>query len=211
LPINEETFTRSGNKRPDFKNRRLMAPTKEEALEHIAQVYDYAIGLSGGPNHPLARELAVWMQRHWATAGVNAANEKRRAKNIASKQPTPAPVTESSLKRFVHPKSPEAKAGEKLAPKPNAVEVLLPLEEVQESQAPRQRREKPKGLSHVAGDDTPISDSDLETIAVMKPRAILEMFGEGRITAALIGLGVTEDEMPDSGAQKAAMLKQRKK
>jgi hypothetical protein len=151
------------------------------------------------------------MQRHWATAGVNAANEKRRAKNIASKQPTPAPVTESSLKRFVHPKSPEAKAGEKLAPKPNAVEVLLPLEEVQESQAPRQRREKPKGLSHVAGDDTPISDSDLETIAVMKPRAILEMFGEGRITAALIGLGVTEDEMPDSGAQKAAMLKQRKK
>jgi hypothetical protein len=100
---------------------------------------------------------------------------------------------------------------EKLAPKPNAVEVLLPLEEVQESQAPRQRREKPKGLSHVAGDDTPISDSDLETIAVMKPRAILEMFGEGRITAALIGLGVTEDEMPDSGAQKAAMLKQRKK
>ena len=188
-----------------------MAPTKEEALEHIAQVYDYAIGLSGGPNHPLARELAVWMQRHWATAGVNAANEKRRAKNIASKQPTPAPVTESSLKRFVHPKSPEAKAGEKLAPKPNAVEVLLPLEEVQESQAPRQRREKPKGLSHVAGDDTPISDSDLETIAVMKPRAILEMFGEGRITAALVGMGLTEDEMPDSGAQKAAMLKQRKK
>jgi hypothetical protein len=207
-----------------------MAPTKEEALEHIAQVYDYAIGLSGGPNHPLARELAVWMQRHWATAGVNAANEKRRAKNIASKQPTPAPVTESSLKRFVHPKSPEAKAGEKLAPKPNAVEVLLPLEEVQESQAPRQRREKPKGLSHVAGVDAdtaaavlqdfsnmaksvmaPISDSDLETITVMKPRAILEMFGEGRITSALTALGVTEDEMPDSGAQKAAMLKQRKK
>lgn len=188
-----------------------MAPTKEEALEHIAQVYDYAIGLSGGLNYPLARELAVWMQRHWATAGVNAANEKRRAKNIASKQPTPAPVTESSLKKFVHPKSPEAKAGENLAPKPKDVEVLLPLEEVQEHQAPRQRREKPKGQNPAAGDDAPISDSDLETITVMKPRAILEMFGEGRITAALIGLGVTEDEMPDSGAQKAAMLKQRKK
>jgi hypothetical protein len=57
----------------------------------------------------------------------------------------------------------------------------------------------------------PISDSDLETITVMKPRAILEMFGEGRITAALVGMGLTEDEMPDSGAQKAAMLKQRKK
>ena len=204
-----------------------MAPTKEEALEHIAQVYDYAIGLSGGPSHPLSRELAVWMQRHWATAGVNAANEKRRAKNIASKQPTPAPVTESSLRKFLHPKSPEAKLGEKLAPKPNAVEVLLPLEEVQEHQAPRQRREKPKVLSHVVGVDaetltgslenfaksvmSPISDSDLETITVMKPRAILEMFGEGRITAALTALGVTEDEMPDSGAQKAAMLKQRKK
>jgi len=188
-----------------------MAPTKEEALEHIAQVYDYAIGLSGGPNHPLSRELAVWMQRHWAMAGVNAANEKRRAKNTASKQPTPAPVSESGLRKFVHPKSPEAKAGEKLAPKPNAVEVLLPLEEVQESQAPRQRREKPKSQNHVAGDDTPISDSDLETITVMKPRAILEMFGEGRITAALIGLGVMDDEMPNSGAQKAAMLKQRKK
>ncbi len=188
-----------------------MAPTKEEALEHIAQVYDYAIGLSGGPSHPLSRELAVWMQRHWATAGVNAANEKRRAKNIASKQPTPAPVTESSLRKFLHPKSPEAKAGEKLAPKPNAVEVSLPLEEVQEHQAPRQRREKQKSQNPVAGDDAIISDSDLETITVMKPRAILEMFGEGRITAALIGLGVTEDEMPDSGAQKAAMLKQRKK
>ncbi len=207
-----------------------MAPTKEEALEHIAQVYDYAIGLSGGPSHPLSRELAVWMQRHWATAGVNAANEKRRAKNIASKQPTPAPVTESSLRKFLHPKSPEAKLGEKLAPKPNAVETSLPLEEVQEHQAPRQRREKPKGLSHVVGVDAdtaaavlqdfsnmaksvmaPISDSDLETITVMKPRAILEMFGEGRITSALTALGVTEDEMPDSGAQKAAMLKQRKK
>ena len=188
-----------------------MAATKEEALEHIAQVYDYAIGLSGGPNHPLARELAVWMQRHWATAGVNAANEKRRAKNIASKQPTPAPVTESSLRKFLHPKSPEAKLGEKLAPKPNAVEVLLPLEEVQEHQAPRQRREKQKSQNPVAGDDALISDSDLETITVMKPRAILEMFGEGRITAALTNLGVTDDEMPDSGAQKAAMLKQKRK
>jgi hypothetical protein len=173
LPINEETFTRSGNKRPDFKNRRLMAPTKEEALEHIAQVYDYAIGLSGGPSHPLARELAVWMQRHWATAGVNAAKRKAAGKEHRIETANTRAGNGKQPKEICTPEKPEAKAGEKLAPKPNAVEVLLPLEEVQESQAPRQRREKPKGLSHVAGDDTPISDSDLETIAVMKPRAIL--------------------------------------
>jgi len=150
-----------------------------------------------------------------ATALGNGRRQRRKRKAAGKEYRIEAahtrPGNGKQPKEFVHPKSPEAKAGEKLAPKPNAVEVLLPLEEVQEHQAPRQRREKPKSQNPVAGNDTPISDSDLETIGVMKPRAILEMFGEGRITAALIGLGVTDDEMPDSGAQKAAMLKQRKK
>lgn len=184
-----------------------MAVTKEQALEHIAEVYEYAMSLPGGPSHILARELSTWMQRHWAQAGANAAIDKRRAKNTASKQ-TATPAQSDGLKKFVHPKSPEAKAGETLTPKSDAVEVPLPLEEAQPGQPRPQSQGRPKSQSPVAGDDAPLSESDFETIAVMKPRTILAQFGEVRITAALKALGVSDDEMPDSGAQKAAMLKQ---
>lgn len=184
-----------------------MAVTKEQALEHIAEVYEYAMSLPGGPSHILARELSTWMQRHWAQAGANAAIDKRRAKNTASKQAA-APAQSDVLQKFVHPKSPEAKAGEKLTPKSNAVEVPLPLEEAQPGQPRPQSPGRQKSQSPAAGDDAPLSESDLETIAVMKPRTILAQFGEGRITAALKALGVSDDEMPDSGAQMAAMMKQ---
>lgn len=191
-----------------------MAVTKEQALEHIAEVYEYASSLSSGPNHPLARELATWMQRHWAQAGVNAANTKRREKNVLSKQAVAQPA-ESTLQKFVHPKSPAAKLGETATPKPAAQVSPKPQKPLQGSPPPPIRplpvKEPPKSLNPVAADDTPLSDSDLKTIAVMRTRAILETFGEARITAALKAMGITEDEMPDSGAQKAAMLKQRKK
>ena len=185
-----------------------MAVTKEQALDHIAEVYEYAMSLPGGPSHLLARELAIWMQRHWAQAGANAATDKRRAKNTASKQATtPAPAQSDGLQNFVHPKSPEGRLGEKKAPS-NAVEVPLPVEAQQEQPRPQGRQ---KSQSPVAADESetgPLSESEKEIAAVMKPRAILGQFGETRILATLKALNVPADEMPDSAAQMAAMMKQ---
>lgn len=189
-----------------------MAVTKEQALDHIAKVYEYAMSLPGGPSQILARELAAWMQRHWAQAGANAAIDKRRAKNTASKQAaTPAPAQGDGLQKFVHPKSPEAKAGEMLAPKSNAVEVPLPLEEAQVGQPRPQSQGRQKSQNPAAGDDAasgPLSDSEKEVAAMMKPRAILGQFGESRILATLKALNVQADDLPDSAAQMAAMMKQ---
>ena len=200
-----------------------MAVTKEQALDHIAEVYEYAMSLPGGPSHILARELAAWMQRHWAQAGANAAIDKRRAKNTASKQAaTPAPAQGDGLKKFVHPKSPEGRLGEMKAPS-NAVEVPLPVEARQEPQRPPlPGRQKSQNLvvgvsaeeltdnlksfsEAVAG---PLSESEKEVAAVMKPRAILGQFGEARILATLKALNVEADDLPDSAAQMAAMMKQ---
>lgn len=189
-----------------------MAVTKEQALEHIAEVYEYAMSLPGGPSHIFARELSTWMQRHWAQAGANAAIDKRRAKNTASKQAaTPAPAQSDGLQKFVHPKSPEAKAGEMLTPKSNAVEVPLPVEAQQEQPTRPPLQGRPKSQNPVAGDDAaigPLSDSEKEIAAVMKPRAILGQFGESRILATLKALNVQTDDLPDSAAQMAAMMKQ---
>jgi hypothetical protein len=187
-----------------------MAVTKEQALDHIAEVYEYTLSLPGGPSHILSRELATWMQRHWAQAGANAATDKRRAKNTASKQATaPAPAQSDDLKNFVHPKSPKGRLGEKKAPS-NAVEIPLPVEAQQEQPRP-QSQGRQKSQSPVAADESetgPLSESEKEIAAVMKPRAILGQFGETRILATLKALNVPADEMPDSVAQMAAMMKQ---
>ena len=189
-----------------------MAVTKEEALDHIAEVYEYAMSLPGGPSHILARELSVWMQRHWAQAGANAATEKRRAKNTASKQATaPALAQGDGLKKFVHPKSPEGKAGETLAPKSNVVQVSLPPDPQQEQPTRQRSQGRQKSQNPVAGDESatgPLSDSEKEVAAVMKPRAILGQFGESRILATLKALNVQAEDLPDSAAQMAAMMKQ---
>lgn len=187
-----------------------MAVTKEQALEHIAEVYEYAMSLPGGPSHILARELSTWMQRHWAQAGANAAIDKRRAKNTASKQAA-TPAQSDGLQKFVHPKSPEAKAGEMLAPKSNAVEAPIPLAESQVGQPRPQSQGRQKSQNPAAGDDAatgPLSDSEKEVAAVMKPRAILGQFGESRILDTLKALNVQADDLPDSAAQMAAMMKQ---
>lgn len=186
-----------------------MAVTKEQALEHIAEVYEYAMSLPGGPSHILARELSTWMQRHWAQAGANAAIDKRRAKNTASKQAA-TPAQSDGLQKFVHPKSPEAKAGEMLAPKSNAVEAPIQLAESQVGQPRPQSQGRQKSQNPAAGDDTatgPLSDSEKEVAVVMKPRAILGQFGESRILATLKALNVQADDLPDSAAQMAAMMK----
>lgn len=188
-----------------------MAVTKQEALDHIAEVYEYTLGLPGGPSHILSRELAVWMQRHWAQAGANAATEKRRAKNTASKQATISlPAQSDGLQKFVHPKSPEGRLGEMKAPS-NAVQVSLPPDPQQEQPTRPQSPGQQKSQSPVAGDESetgPLSDSEKEVAAVMKPRAILGQFGEPRILATLKALNVQAEDLPDSAAQMAAMMKQ---
>lgn len=186
--------------------------TKEQALEHLSQVYEYCLTLPGGVNHVMSREMAVWLQRHWAQSGVNAANEKRRAKNTESRKPA-QPSESGGLKNFVHPKSQAARMGERTAPPSNAVEVALPPAEVEQVEADQKRRGRIERQNPVAADDggqvIPLSDTDLKTVGVMKPRAILSEFGEKRITAALLNnFNVPEDELPESGAQRAAMLKQ---
>lgn len=181
--------------------------TKEQALEHMAQVYAYCLTLPGGVNHVMSREMAVWLQRHWAQAGVNAANEKRRAKNTESRKPA-QPSESGGLKNFVHPKSQAARMGERTAPPSNAVEVALPPAEVEPKRRGRIERQNPVAVDD-GGQVIPLSDTDMKAVGVMKPRAILSEFGESRITAALLNnFNVPEDELPESGAQRAALLKQ---
>ena len=104
--------------------------------------------------------------------------------------------------------------GELTAPPSNAVEVALPQAQVEQVEAGQKRRGRIERQNPVAEDDgvqdIPLSDTDLKTVGVMKPRAILSEFGESRITAALLNnFNVPEDELPESGAQRAAMLKQK--
>lgn len=190
--------------------------SKEQALEHISEVYEWSLTHLGF-NHTMSRELFVWMQRTWAKSGTDRAQEVRRKVTAANKEKKTVSTgtTEAQAKgltTLAYTKTQQSGATRFNAPlkqlerKPGS-RIETPEEaqaEVQE--APPQQVEKKQKAAAVELTPDELAGIDAKS----KPRAILTEFGEPRITATLEKVyGVSEDDMPGSGSQKAALLKQK--
>lgn len=190
-----------------------MAVTKEEALDHIAEVYEYSL-TSLGFNHQMSREFYTWMQRTWAKAGVDRANQIRRTVTQSSKEKkTVAPgMTEAEakgLKVFSSSTTPQTSAERFRAPlkqmSPPKVSRIETLEDTKQEQPQRPPIEKNERIAAVE-----LTEAELESLADLKPRAILAQFKESAIELTLKTVfGVQYEDMPNSGSQKAALLKQK--
>lgn len=196
-----------------------MEVTKEEALTSATQLFRYALNL--GPSHPFARDLSVWIVRHWAMSGTMAVEAVRRERNAKSKQATAAPVnvTDTPARvKFIHPASPQAKEHEAQTPV-----FPSPLQQVtaqsgegegkprrgrkpkeQQAEPPTQDLRENADVNPVA-EDSPLTDAELSAVGSMSPSAILADFGEGRLTATLENIGIEHKDL--SGSQKAAAVK----
>lgn len=189
--------------------------TKEQALDHIAEVYEYSLTALGF-NHVMSREMFVWMQRTWAKAGVERASQIRRKVTQANKEKkTTAPgVTEAQakgLKVFSHPRVRQSGESrfkaplQKMQAKPGS-RIEAP-QEVQQPEAPQSPPVEKKEKAAAAVELTP---DELAGLQDLKPRAILMQFKEPRIELTLKKtFGVDGEDMPGSGSQKAALLKQK--
>lgn len=198
----------------------------------MGTVYEYAISLSGGPTNPLAREMAVWLQRHWAGAGSDLIIAKRRDKNAQGKV-VAFEQQQKKLVKFQHPKAadivndfealeqPEG-LGELTGAEENPEPAPNPTEENPEAQQPapnatqipaenieRQNPVAADDAGAVAAEYSQITKEEFKDFADAKPRAIHEAFGDGRITQTLVvTFGVTAAQMPAREIQRAALLKQ---
>lgn len=189
--------------------------TKEQALEHISEVYEWALN-NLGFNHTMSRELLIWMQRTWAKAGTDRAQEIRRKVTAANKEKKTASAvaTEAQAKgltTLAYTRIPQSGATrfnaplKKLERKPGS-RIETPEEaQVEVQEAPPQPVEKKQKAAAVE-----LTTDELAGLAEMKPRAILSEFKEPRITVTLENVyGVSEEDIPGSGSQKAALLKQK--
>lgn len=189
-----------------------MAVTKEQALDHIAEVYEYSLTHLGF-NHLQSRDIFIWMQRTWAKAGVDRANQIRRTVTQASKEKkTVAPgMTEAEAKGLkVFSISTAQTSGERFKaplkqmepPKVSRIETVEEAKQEQPQSLPTEKKEKIAAVE--------LTTAELSSLTELKPRAILMQFTEPRIELALKTVyGVDEEDMPSSGSQKAALLKQK--
>ena len=189
--------------------------TKEQALEHISEVYEWSLN-NLGFNHTMSRELFVWMQRTWAKAGTDRAQEIRRKITVANKEKKTmsAGTTEAQAKgltTLAYTRIPQSGATRFNAPlkqmerKPGS-RIETPEEQAEAPEVqPQQPAEKKARVAAVE-----LSADELAGLAEMKPRTILSEFKEPRITVTLEKVyGMSEEDMPGSGSQKAALLKQK--
>lgn len=186
--------------------------TKEQALDHIAEVYEYSITALGF-NHPMSRELYIWIQRTWLKAGVDRANQIRRTVTQSNKEKkTVAPgMTEAEAKGLkVFSGSTTQISGERFrAPlkqmAPPKVSRIETPEEAKQELPQTEPIEKNERIAAVE-----LTAAELESITDLKPRAILMQFKEAAIELTLKTVfGVEEEDIPNSGSQKAALLKQK--
>ncbi len=193
--------------------------TEEQALEHITQVYRYALSL--GNSHPMARDIAVWMTRQWNLNGTMAVQSVQREKNANAKAKTAVSVNTTDAPnrvKFIHPKSPQAQAQkQEIATEPLPY-FMPPPQQAQavEGEEPPRRGRKPKmqtqaaeqpqegAESHVAAAD-PLNNAELLAVKGMSLPEILKNFGEARLSATLEILEIEHAEL--SGSQKAAAVK----
>lgn len=192
-----------------------MAITKEQALDHMAEVYEYCLSTNNvGFNHIMSRELFVWMQRHWASAGVERAQVIRRKVTAEKKEEkkTVAPgTTEAQAKGLTTFKphlsgAPRFKAPLKAMdpPKTSRIETIQKVEQPapQPQSPPTEKKQKVAAVELTA--------DELAALVKSKPRAIFTQYGEPRISLTLQTVfNVSEEDMPSSGSQKAALLKQK--
>lgn len=189
--------------------------TKEQALEHISEVYEWSLTHLGF-NHTMSRELFIWMQRTWAKAGTDRAQEIRRKVTAANKEKktVSSGTTEAQAKgltTLAYTRIPQSGATRFNAPlkqmerKPGS-RIETPEEQAEAPEVqPQQPAEKKARVAAVE-----LSADELSGLAEMKPRTILSEFKEPRITATLERVySVSEEDMPGSGSQKAALLKQK--
>lgn len=194
-----------------------MEVTKEEALTSATQLFRYALNL--GPSHPFARDLSVWIVRHWAMSGTMAVQAVQREKNARAKTASVSVNTTEPPNRvkFVHPKSPEAQVQE---PEPAFPSPPPPMTaqsgegegkprrgrkpKEQQAEPPTQDLRENADVNPVA-EDSPLTDAELSAVGSMSPSAILADFGEGRLTATLENIGIEHKDL--SGSQKAAAVK----
>lgn len=181
--------------------------SKEQALQALGSVHAYALNALG-PNHTMTRDMAIWLQRHFGAQGTATIQANSRAKAAASKEPSNAGP--STLKKFVHPKSEAhgvaASAGE--PPKKLQVAEKRPgrLEPPAEPVGVRQEAPATVNKNPVAAE--PLDEHDLKDLKGLKPRVIANRYKSARIAATLREcFDVSDDEMPKSEMQMAAMLK----
>ena len=195
---------------------------KEQALEHLSAVHDYALN-TVGPAHPFTRDMAVWLQRQFGAQGTAAIQANARARTAQSKQAAAGQGGNPALTRFTHPKIKQAAAargvaaslGESVAEQPAARPKLQAAER---PKAPEAAAKAEQAKAHdtenqkpVAGEQeawAPLDAADLKDLKNLKARSIAARYPEGRIEATLRETyGVSDEDMPDKEIQKAAMLK----
>lgn len=192
-----------------------MAITKEQALEHMAEVYEYCLSTNNlGFNHTMSRELFVWMQRHWASAGVERAQVIRRKVTAEKKEEkkTVAPgTTEAQAKGLTTFKPLQSGAPRFKAPlKAMDPPKVSRIETAQEAEHPAPQPQSPPTEKKEKVAVTELTADELAALVQSKPRAILSQYGEPRISLTLQTVfNVSEEDMPSSGSQKAALLKQK--
>lgn len=188
--------------------------TKEQALHHITQVYNYALGF--GNTHPFARDVEVWMSRQWGQTGTMAVLAVKREKNAKAKAPHVNATEPRALVKFVHPKSPEANATNEdsepaFQPPPQQAEAVEGQEPSRRGRKPKvQQAEQPKQPlrdedENPVAEAEPLTNAELSAVKGMAPQEILKGFGEARLSATLEGLEIDHSDL--SGTQKAAAVK----
>jgi len=191
--------------------------SKEQALTSLAAVHEYALN-DLGPNHPMTRDMAVWLQRHFGAQGTAAINANARAKTTASKQAA-APAKNGgnpALKVFRHPALKQEAQSAAATPGEPKAEPRKPLRKAEIKPRPVERQpeaESPgtENPALVAAADTgltAIPATDFPAIKDMKPHGIVLKYGGAAIAETLRqAFEVDDADIPPKANQKAAMLK----
>lgn len=192
-----------------------MAITKEQALDHMAEVYEYCLSTNNvGFNHIMSRELFVWMQRHWASAGVERAQVIRRKVTAEKKEEkkTVAPGTTEAQAKGLTIFKPQASGAHRFKAPLKAMDPpkVSRIETTPEADQPAPQPQSPPTEEKQKVAAVELTADELAALVDTKPRAILSQYGEPRISLTLQTVfNVSEEDMPSSGSQKAALLKQK--